>query len=138
MVSPGEDRRARFLAAFAKAFFARCECSQPTATKGNGGQEWIRIPATGQDRQLSDFPRGEGEDPAKGQRRQSSAASGLFESSIDNGPRTGEKQAAKKGLPRRVEGEGHRRRRRQVRSGALPPEKDGLLEIRGLDLELGR
>jgi hypothetical protein len=25
-----------------------------------------------------------------------------------------------------------------VRSGALPPEKDGLLEIRGLDLELGR
>jgi acyl-CoA reductase-like NAD-dependent aldehyde dehydrogenase len=32
-------------------------------------------------------------------------------------------------------GEWHRRRRRQIRSGALPPEKDGLLEIRGLDLE---
>jgi hypothetical protein len=41
---------------------------------------------------------GEGEDPAKGQRRQSSAASGHFESSIDNRLRTGEKQAMKKDL----------------------------------------
>jgi hypothetical protein len=37
----------------------------------------------------------------------------------------------------RLEGERHRRRRRQVRSRALPPDKDGLFEIRGLDLEPG-
>jgi hypothetical protein len=40
--------------------------------------------------------RGDGQDPAKGQRRQSSATSGFFESSIDNRLRTGEKQATKK------------------------------------------
>jgi hypothetical protein len=93
-VSLGGDRRARFLAVFAKALSARCECSQPTATERNGGEEGIQAPVQVGTVNFRISAGGEGE--ARGQRRQSSAASGLFETSIDNRLRTGEKQAMKK------------------------------------------
>src|SRR5271154_4004793 len=40
-------------------------------------------------------------------------------------------------LSQRLEREWHRRRRRKIRPRSLSPEENGLLEIRGLDLEFG-